>query len=104
MPTDLVQNSIQKVKKCSSITSKMNSAETRSEASEETRKEEDASSFNTDQINYRRMIEWCSKQRAAIEDTAANGQKRQAIQIIQHLHSHLKVILLMRYSNAKNQL
>ena len=81
MPTDLVQNSIQKVKKCSSITSEVNSAETRSEASEETRKEEDASSFNTDQINYRRMIEWCSKQRAAIEDTAANGQKRQAIQI-----------------------
>ncbi len=32
------------------------------------------------------------------------GSQIMEIQIIRHLHSHLKVILLMRYSRAKNQL
>jgi hypothetical protein len=57
MPTDLVQNNNEKKKKCSSSTSDITSSENSSEAVEETRNEEDASSFNKDQINYQRMID-----------------------------------------------
>jgi hypothetical protein len=82
MPTDLVHNTNDNEKiSFSTSTSEITLTDTSSKAVEEVCNEEDAFSFNTDQINYRRMIDWYSKQRAAIESTAANGEKKQAIQV-----------------------
>jgi len=82
MPTDLVHNTNDNEKiSFSTSTSEITLTDTSSKAVEEVCNEEDAFSFNTDQINYRRMIDWYSKQRAAIESTAANGEEKQAIQV-----------------------